>query len=117
MELAKRCGFDNYTPEQAARDAMVTKIKESLAAQIYDIYPMYKLFCQIYLFMTVDQPKRYTSTVAEIKSFLQMCQYNQTFMFGTTETYSDITAQRKMLGRMQGSNGQRNKECNDAFGS
>jgi len=25
--------------------------------------------------------------MAEVKSFLRMCQYNQTFMFGTTETY------------------------------
>ena len=28
---------------------------------------------------------------AEVKSFLQMCQYNALFMFGESETYSDIT--------------------------
>ena len=32
------------------------------------------------------------TSAAEVKSFLQMCQYNSMFMFDTEETYSDTTA-------------------------
>ena len=37
------------------------------------------------------------TNAAEVKSFLQMCQYNALFMFGETETYSDITAPLRNL--------------------
>ena len=30
--------------------------------------------------------------MSEVKSFLQMCQYNQTFLIDTAQTYSDITS-------------------------
>ena len=36
-------------------------------------------------------------SVAEVKSFLQMCQYNQMFLFDTLETYSDVTAPLRAL--------------------
>ena len=34
---------------------------------------------------------------SEVKSFLQMCQYNALFMFGGQATYSDITAPLRNL--------------------
>jgi len=38
------------------------------------------------------------TTPEELKSFLQMCQYNALFMFGTPKTYSDVTEPlRKIL--------------------
>ena len=37
----------------------------------------------------------------EVKSFLQMCQYNALFMFGESETYSDITTPLRNLTRKQ----------------
>ena len=39
------------------------------------------------------------TNAAEVKSFLQMCQYNALFMFGEPETYSDITAPLRNLTR------------------
>jgi len=54
-------------------------------------------------------------TVARVKSFLQTCQYNQTFMFGTTETYIHITAPlRKML--RKNARFEWTKECDNTFG-
>ena len=42
------------------------------------------------------------TSVAEVKSFLQMCQYNSLFMFGNAKTYSDITEPlRQMLKKNQ----------------
>ena len=37
------------------------------------------------------------TNAAEVKSFLQMCQYNSMFMFDTEETYSDTTAPLRAL--------------------
>ena len=43
----------------------------------------------------VDLPS--PKSVSELKSFLQMCQFNAMFMYNSTETYSDVTAPLRNL--------------------
>ena len=53
-------------------------------------------------------------STAEVKSFLAMSQYNSMFMFGTEETYADITALLRLL-LCKNAVFEWTKRCQDAF--